>query len=58
MHGFPEVIGGFCVPYFYCALYNSLIINEFNILHREIEPIPAKKGAGNPLGLSAPSQQR
>ena len=26
----------FCVPLFYHALRNSLIINEFNILHREV----------------------
>ena len=36
MHGFPAVIDGFCVPLFYHALCNSLIINEFNILHREV----------------------
>ena len=33
---FPAVIGGFCVPHFYHALCDSLIVNEFNILQREI----------------------
>ena len=36
LYGFLAVIYVFCVPHFYHAFCNRLIINGFNILHREV----------------------
>lgn len=37
MHGYYAGFDGLFLPHFYHSLYNSLIINEFNILHREVK---------------------
>ena len=37
LYSFVAVIYVFCVPHFYHAFHNSLIINEFNILHRQVK---------------------
>lgn len=37
MHDHMEVIYELCVPHFYHAFRNLLIINAFNILHRQVE---------------------
>ena len=37
MHDHMEVIYELCVPHFYHAFRNLLIINAFNILHREVK---------------------
>ena len=37
MHGYYAGFDGFFLPHFYHGIYNSLIINEFNILHREMK---------------------
>ena len=42
MHGYYAGFDGFFLPHFYHVIYNSLIINEFNILHREIEQTRSK----------------
>ena len=36
LYSLVAVFYEFCIPHFYHALCNSLIINVFNILHREI----------------------
>ena len=37
MHGYYAGFDGFFLPHFYHRLYNSLIINKLNSLHREIK---------------------
>ena len=37
LHGVVEVFHDLCVPHFYHAMLNSLIINELHILHREVK---------------------
>ena len=37
LHGYTEVLYGLCGPHFYHALCNLLIVNELNILHREVK---------------------
>ena len=37
MHDHMEVIYELCVPHFYHAFRNLLIINAFNIPHRQVE---------------------
>ena len=36
LHGVVEVFHELCVPHFYHAMRNSLIINELHILHRKV----------------------
>ena len=36
MHGYYASFDGFFLPHFYHHLYNSLIINKLNSLHRKI----------------------
>ena len=36
LYSFVAVFYVFCVPHFYHTFRNSLIINEFNILHRKV----------------------
>ena len=36
LHGVVEVFHELCVPHFYHATRNSLIINELHILHRKV----------------------
>ena len=36
LHSDAEVIYERCVPHFYHALCNALIINEFNILYQKV----------------------
>ena len=41
MHGYYAGFDGFFLPHFYHHLYNSLIINKLNSLHRQVNQLVA-----------------